>query len=644
MKLVSLRISNFHSFGPKPTTIELNDLTYVLGPNGAGKTAVLLALARMFSVDMSLRRFQPSDFHVPISGPPEHPHELWIEADFSFPEASDETQTHPTVPPFFAHMRIAVPGEPPLVRVRLTAAIDADLDIDDRIDFVLESDQAGIPLRTQTMPKQDRNSIQVHYLPARRDPADHISYAATSLLGKALRAANWKTERDRIAGLSKEITTTLGGNEAIEGIRVALGSSWSGLHSGDYFGTPAITFGQDNIDSMLRHLTISFSPAPESESVAFGRLSDGQKSLLYVSLVLSLHQIGRNALNGISKAFDVDRLRPAVFTLIAIEEPENSLSPHYLGRIIKAVRTVASENDAQGIIATHAPALLRRVPPESIRYLRLDRERQTAVRTITLPKTDADAKKFVREAVQAFPELYFSRFVVLGEGDSEEIVLPRFLQAMGVAEDDSSISVVPLGGRHVHHFWRLLTDLDIPYATLLDLDFGRHEGGWGRISYAVKKLAEFSPSVALRTALTPQVIARIPKWDSPTDLNGAALAKYLMSLEKNGVFFSSPIDLDFMMLEKYPDAFHVEADDRQVATDSTIRAVLGEAHSGEASLTNEQRELFKKYQSLFKLGSKPAAHLGALSELSDETLRADPPAPLKRLGDYVRSIVEALPE
>ena len=41
-----------------------------------------------------------------------------------------------------------------------------------------------------------------------------------------------------------------------------------------------------------------------------------------------------------------------------------------------------------------------------------------------------------------------------------------------------SVCVVPLGGRHVNHFWRLLERLEIPYVTLLDLDSGRFQGGW----------------------------------------------------------------------------------------------------------------------------------------------------------------------
>ena len=87
---------------------------------------------------------------------------------------------------------------------------------------------------------------------------------------------------------------------------------------------------------------------------------------------------------------------------------------------------------------------------------------------------------------------------MLGEGASEEVVLPRLAEAMGLDIDRSFVAVVPLGGRHVNHLWRLLTDLDIPYATLLDLDWGRAGGGWGRIKTACTQL--------LANNLTPQDI------------------------------------------------------------------------------------------------------------------------------------------
>ncbi|MFD6265455.1 AAA family ATPase, partial [Micromonospora chalcea] len=66
MKITTLRLSNFQSFGPEPTAIDLGELTYVLGPNGSGKTAVLEALSRLFSPLEAQRKIRLEDFHVPI--------------------------------------------------------------------------------------------------------------------------------------------------------------------------------------------------------------------------------------------------------------------------------------------------------------------------------------------------------------------------------------------------------------------------------------------------------------------------------------------------------------------------------------------------------------------------------------------------
>src|SRR5690606_8592502 len=115
---------------------------------------------------------------------------------------------------------------------------------------------------------------------------------------------------------------------AIEGISEALTGLWSQLHRGHFFADPAVSFAQSKIDTLLRHLSLSFKPGHGEPLVDFSRLSDGQQSLLYISLVLAMREIGDKVLAGESDAFDIDKLRPAIFTLIAVEEPENSLSPH----------------------------------------------------------------------------------------------------------------------------------------------------------------------------------------------------------------------------------------------------------------------------------------------------------------------------
>lgn len=634
MKLQTIRLSNFQSFGAVPTEIQLDVITYLIGPNGSGKTAALQALCRLFAFDPSLRRILRSDFHVPFTeaaAPAER--QLWIEADFLFPELGD-FDDNSTVAPHFGHMRLDEIDGTPRVRFRLTATMGLDGDIEESMVYVLDINADGSPLTTAQLPRSERNHIHVHYLPARRDPADHIAYGANALLGRMLRAVNWDAERTVIKGLTDQISDSLAANPSINAFSTSLKSAWSALHKGSFFADPKLTFVASEIEALLRHMSVSFTPGHDEQLVDFSRLSDGQKSMLYLSLVLSSQAIGRAVLAEEDDSFDADKLRPPVFTVVAVEEPENSLSPHYLGRIVNALNQMTSNGDAQALIATHAPSMLRRVAPERIRYLRVTQERTTRVTHIQLPDANDEAHKFVREAVQAFPEVYFSRLVILGEGDSEEIVLPRLLQVKGAPVDESAVTIAPLGGRHVNHFWRLLSALQIPYLTLLDLDVARYAAGWGRIQYVNDQLAFYAPSKVLPAGHF------IPKWKDATH-KVRDYSNYLAALEERDVFFSYPMDLDFTMLLSFPEAYDVEEDEPD---ESTIKAVLGKKHHDASQYSQDEQKLFNTYHQRFKLGSKPAAHIDALAQLTDEELLADMPASLSRLADAVIAKLAELPE
>jgi len=636
MKLQAIRLSNFQSFGEEPTEITLEDITYLIGPNGSGKTAALQALCRLFAFDPSLRRILRSDFHVPSSEEetPDERH-LWIEADFLFPElAEDEDNT--TVAPHFAHMRLDELDGIPRVRYRLSASLGVDGDIEESMAYVLDLDADGEPLSTAQVPRAERNHIHVHYLPAQRDPADHIAYGANALLGRMLRAVKWDAERDEIKTLTDQISDSLAANPSVNALSESLKTTWATLHKGKFFADPKITFVASEIEALLRHMSVSFSPGHDESLVDFSRLSDGQKSMLYLSLALSSQAIGRAVLAGQDTSFDPDKLRPPVFTLVAVEEPENSLSPHYLGRIVSALNTMVQHPDAQALIATHAPSMLRRVAPEHIRYLRLTEARQSRVKQILLPESTDDAHKFVREAVQAFPEVYFSRLVVLGEGDSEEIVLPRLLQVKGAPVDESAVTIAPLGGRHVNHFWRLLSALRIPYLTLLDLDVARYAAGWGRIKYVNDQLGLYRPKKKLPDDY------KIPKWDSENyKVRDDDYSCYIEALERRDVYFSSPLDLDFAMLLCFKEAYGVEEEEPD---ESTIKAVLGKSHHDAAQYREDEQKLFNTYHQRFQIGSKPAAHIDALAQLTDAELLEDMPASLSRLADAVIAKLAELPE
>jgi putative ATP-dependent endonuclease of OLD family len=644
MRLRSMRLRNFQCFGPAPTSIGLTDMTCLLGPNGAGKTATLQGLARMFGVEPR-RAIRRSDFHVPVGDDPSVPVErqLWLEADFDFPELGDDPlNPSPAVPAFFAHMQLVSNSGAHMIRVRirLSAELDISGEVHEHIEYVLATDAADEPTETMTMSRFDRRQLAVHYLPARRDPSEHVSYASNALLGRWLRAIDWDAQRDAVGSLAEEMSRELGANAGVSGLAAHLVTQWGGLHSGSYFKAPSVSFLASEIQGLLRQVTINFAPAHDQQTADFSLLSDGQQSLLYLSLVLALHAIGQQALADELDGISLDKLSPPVFTLLAVEEPENSLSPHLLGRVLKALTDFAAATNSQTVVATHAPSLVRRVEPENIRYLRLGAARETQVATVQLPADDVAAQKYIREALHAYPEIYFSRLVVLGEGDSEQVVLPRCLEALDLGTDAIGVTIAPLGGRHVNHFWRLLHGLSIPYLTLLDLDLARYQGGWGRIRYACSQLVLYPPPDC---PLTSEHLDQVPEPGSEPVLTGRG-ERTTQFLEKFGVFFSSPLDLDFAMQRAFPQAYDLQADELQPPDEHRLKSVLGKSHGPTSEYSDDDLQNFDGYYKRFKLQSKPAAHVLAMSSISLAELAQDMPASIERLVQRVASDLKGLPE
>lgn len=632
MKLATLRITNFQCFGQLPQVVAFDpSTTMIIGPNGSGKTAILQALSRLFDANPSRRRIRREDFHIPFnedSVPRER--KLTIEADFSLPEVAAGAPGSNAIPPCFNHMRLDDAGTTLKIRFKLEATMGLEGDIEESLYYVLGKEQSGVD-KLKPVPRSERNNIAVYYLPAKRDPLDQIRAGTASLLGRIVRAVDWSEEGGKFDEATNELKKLVTANAAIGNINTTITKAWSTLHKGSHFKDANVIFGLENLGKLIENLSVEFNPAHASQTVDYSLLSDGQKSLLYLSLVVTFIEIGRQAMapkEGDSNKIQLDLLNPPVFSIIAIEEPENSLSPHYLGRINGLLKNVAGGADAQAIVTTHSPAMLRRIAPEQIRHTRMGSDRTTSVKTIQLPPaSEMDAHKYLREGLLSNPEVYFARFVVLGEGASEDIVLPKLFEAAGLPMDENGIILAQLGGRHVNYLWKLLGDLEIPYATLLDLDLGRHQGGWGRLRYAAQQLLKINVKV--------NNIESIPKWDASNPLEDKNMP--LSFFMRKGVFFSFPLDLDFSMISAFPDAYGLDTLLMSAPDDTTIKSVLGKSHAELSWYSDHEREFFEDYHKLFKVGSKPASHIEALSKLQLEGIASALPKPYEDLVSYVKA-------
>jgi putative ATP-dependent endonuclease of the OLD family len=647
MYIESLVLENFQCFGNRRTVINLEQgLTPLIGSNGTGKTAACQALQRLFGITTDERTIRTDDFHVP-AGETEAPQSrtLTIETILAFPELGDDSDQGKEAVPEFFHRMAADDDGTLKCRIVLRAAWEADGTVDGNLStkllVVRTLDQAYGEDDCTALPGAERARIQMIYVPASRDGARQVT---AFLRSRLWRAAQWSGElRELVATSAKDVSDRFHTEAATGTVEAALTQRWQELHGAGTHSVPRFQPIEPDIAQLLRDTELRFEPDYAGTSRSARMLSDGQRSLLHMALTTAALDIETKVADGsLDGGFDISSMHLPTLTLLAIEEPENSLAPFYLSRIVSQIVQVCGSSRAQAILVSHSASVLNRIDPASIRHFRLDASADTAiVRPITLPDDATEAGKYVRQAVRAHPELYFARFVVLGEGDTEELVIPRIAQARGIALDPSFVAMVPLGGRHTNHFWKLLTDLGIPFATLLDFDYGRADAGTARLRDACRRLTDNGVDI----------FTGLDGFDKAEDLADITTVGQMVAVMKHlrqfGVFFSTPLDLDMTMLLCFWDAYtNFEQGERGPHSSDPTETVLGsDGHPGEYwqpadNDTRTKRQLWLRwYRYLFLSRSKPSTHLRALTRLGNADLQ-NGPEPVLALIDYIKTRLE----
>lgn len=647
MRIQSITISGFRSFGPETQHVALaGDLTTVVGPNASGKTALLQALAKMFGVTRAQRTLHRSDFHLPKDVAPDDrtTRDLFIDVVISLPELKDGSATAETIAPTFRHQQLEGPKKMPMCRMRLEARWQDDGTAEGEVTqelFWVDHLKASVePDDKHAVSPTDRGLIQFYYTPASRDAATQIRATTGALAARLIKAIEWsKGTREAVEDATNKLSDAFGGEAAIDAISKALSLRWKELHDEETDTDPSLALVSKRFEDVVAHIQVMFQHGPAKFERGLDVLSDGQQSLFYFALAAAVFDLERDAVAVKIKGFRAEELRIPALSIFGVEEPENHLSPYYLSRIVAQIRSIVSGNAAQALITSHSPSVLSRIEPTEVRYCRCDPDtRASTIRAIELPSGATEAAKFIRGALLAFPELYFARFVVLVEGDSERIVIPALAQAEGLMLDPSFVAIVPIGGRHVQYFWKLLESLSIPYATLLDLDLGRNGGGYGRLFTIFGQLIANGkdPATLLETDRGVAKLEDIKGWDSS---NWKNLKSWIAVAEDQGsVFYSAPLDLDMEMLAAFPDAYKAiitKSGGPSLTPDEAVEVVLGKGGNGildyKAAEFGDYKNHMPAYRYHFLTRSKPATHIQALAHLDDKSLKKGMPEVYRRL-------------
>jgi hypothetical protein len=251
--------------------------------------------------------------------------------------------------------------------------------------------------------------------------------------------------------------------------------------------------------------------------------------------------------------------------------------------------------------------------------------------------------------------------VVIGEGDSEEVIFNRLMEVKDTDFDDNIITFAPLGHRFVNHIWKLLEVLHIPYITLLDLDIEREGGGWGRIKYALKQLIKngVDKNTLLKleddSILSDDRLDGMHKWVLAKKEDIKLIMGWASFLEGYNVYYSSPLDLDFLMLEHYTQFYKKaipkgggpeipdkvgEEEDFQKKLETAIQATLKSEKAVAATYSEEQKELMIWYNYHFLGRGKPSTHIHALSLMSDKELLDNLPSIFDKVFSKITKLLK----
>lgn len=681
MKLTKVIINNFRSFGDSQV-IGFNAQTVLIGNNSSGKTTVLQALSKLFSDKQNDRIIRKSDFHLPKGlRPGENSRTLFIETIFEFDEL-DGTAYSPAIPSFFEHFTVSQGDAKPFLRIRLESSWEDDGTVEGSIDTqIYYISSAEDIIKDEDMHRahrKDLDKIRVLYVPASRTPEKELGNASGSMLSRLVNSINWTD--DEIKEITNKIdelnNTFLSESGALTQINQEIQKSWKLYHEDNRFTQAELTINSSEMAGALRQIALKFSPTTTEEAFTVSDLGDGLRSIFYFSLVDSILDIELKIIKDREENPDNPRFKliPPILTILAIEEPENHIAPHHIGKLVKRFKQLSNNDNSQVVLTSHSPAIVKRIEPEDLRYLRIennDRVLQTIVSGIQLPQAIDESYKYIKGAIQAYPELYFAKLVVLGEGDSEELLLPKFFDLLGKEIDSSQISIVPLGGRHVNYFWKLLNSLKIPYITLLDFDNERYGGGWGRIKYISQHLyelnTEFQEWFNTQGLDFNEIGAR--ECESMEDKR---LINWFYKLEEFNVYFSSPLDIDFLMLQHYKehyldmlsskegpvvsyadsggnskkvkltdldciDKLQLEGLEKRIE-EAKIATLKDKSGPGD-SFTREEKELMIWYQYFFLGRGKPTTHMQFLSSISDAELTRNLPPVFEKIVNRAEELL-----
>ena len=242
---------------------------------------------------------------------------------------------------------------------------------------------------------------------------------------------------------------------------------------------------------------LTSDPAQGQTDLDLEELGEGSRNLALLALLRSY-------------AMNLRRAGDEVNGILALEEPEIYLHPQSQRNLFRILRDIAASG-IQVVISTHSSCFVDTEFFDSIGLVRKLNDPATVGRqhseltmvskaklvehchstgVLAAKATVGNVSEYYKTTSNyRLNEALFARFVVLVEGETEELALPEYLRAAGLDCDLRGVSVIAVEGKNqIPKYWRLFSAFKIPLLVLFDNDDDGTDGN--RASRAKRKSNE----------------------------------------------------------------------------------------------------------------------------------------------------------